>query len=341
MNQEKERKDRIGEYLIQHIDKEFLFDELSDSYLERAGIADILKGVPVPVRKTELSSMSTVSLARNMAYVIGCDINFRYRENYLAYILRNFTAEIAKPLINEGVEMASKEQYEDACAIFRAALMIRPGDRDALYCYGRACKDAYENGTGEEYVGRFKAESLEAFERLTLEHPDYDMGFYFLGFAYVNLGLYIKSKLTWERFLELSENGELRAEVRDLTDRLAEPCRIEEGYNAVLAGRQEEGIAILSDYEEDPRFNTWWPLWYYLGMAYQGLEEPEEAESRFLKVLQYSPSNTDAMEELVKLYEASGNEEKAEKYRKKILLVRENAEKDRQERTEAMMPGLS
>ena len=42
-------KDRIGHYLVPHL-SEMVFDELSDGYLERAGITDILKGVPVPVR---------------------------------------------------------------------------------------------------------------------------------------------------------------------------------------------------------------------------------------------------------------------------------------------------
>ena len=36
------------------------------------------------------------------------------------------------------------------------------------------------------------------------------------------------------------------------------------------------------------------------------------------------------MEELVKLYEDMGDEDRAAKYRNKIQLVRENAEKDRE-----------
>ena len=42
-----------------------------------------------------------------------------------------------------------------------------------------------------------------------------------------------------------------------------------------------------------------------------------------------NPSNTETMKELVKIYEAEGDEEKAEKYRKKISIVAENVEKDR------------
>jgi tetratricopeptide (TPR) repeat protein len=336
-----EIKDRIGGYLIPRVENEYLFDELSDSYLEKAGIADILTGVPVPIKKTEMSGLSTVAIARNMAFVIGCDVNFRYKDNYISYILRTFTEEFLKPLINEGVELASHDYYESACALFRAALLMDPDNQDALYCYGRACRDAYENGDGEEYIARFKAESLEAFEKLTLKAPEFDMGFYFLGFGYVNMGLYTKARLTWQQFMELSTDKALREEIQPLLDKLVEPCKIEEGYNCVLSGRFEEGIAILSDYEEDSRFNNWWPLWHYLGSAYKGLEMPEEAEKRFLQVLKCAPSNADAMRELVEIYRARGDEEKAEKYEKKIRIVEENAQKDREERREAQMPGLS
>ena len=100
-------QDRIGEYLLPHADQ-FIFDELSDSYLAKAGIADILTGVPVPIRKTAMTGLSTLVIAQNMAFIIGCDINFKYRDNYVAYITRTFTKEFVKPLINEGVESAAK-----------------------------------------------------------------------------------------------------------------------------------------------------------------------------------------------------------------------------------------
>ena len=328
-------QDRIGEYLVPHVD-EFLFDELSDSYLEKAGIADILSGVPVPIRKTAMTNLSTLVIAQNMAFIVGCDLNFKYRDNYVAYILRTFTAEFAKPLIGDGVEAAAKGDFDYACICFRAALLIDPGNVDALYCYGRACKDSYEKGEGEEYIGRYKAESLEAFEKLTLEKPDFDMGFYFLGYGYLNLGLYVKAKLTWETFMELSENQEQKDEVAGWLEKLVEPVKIEEGYNHVLAGRYDEGIAVLGGYEDDERFNTWWPLWYYLGVAYRETGRPDEAVERFQKVLQLSPSNAETMEELAALYEAAGDAAMAEKYRKKIQVVRANAELDRAEKRDGM-----
>lgn len=323
-----QEKDRISQYLTPHL-SEMIFDELSDGYLERAGIKDIMTGVPVPIRKTELESISTLSIARNMAFVIGCDPTFQYKENYIAYILRAFDKRFAEGLIADGVEGAARNDFEYACIQFRAAMQIDPDNANAYYCYGRACKDAYEAGEEEEFVGRFKAESLEAFEIATLKNPQLAEAFYFLGYGYVNLGLYIKAKLTWEDFMKLSADEELKKEIAQRLEQLEQPVEIEKGYNMVLAGKYEEGIEALSVYTEG-QYADWWPLWYYLGAAYAALERDDEAVASFLQVLRFSPNNAEAMEELVKLYEKLGDEEKAAKYRTKLEIVSENAKKDRE-----------
>jgi len=104
-------RDRIGQYLVPHL-SQMIFDELSENYLEKAGLKDILLGVPVPLRKTELNKITTLSIARNMAFVIGCDPSFRYKENYIAYILRAFDKRFADALIADGVDGAQKKDYD-------------------------------------------------------------------------------------------------------------------------------------------------------------------------------------------------------------------------------------
>lgn len=137
--------------------------------------------------------------------------------------------------------------------------------------------------------------------------------------------------------MKLSGNGEMKSEIARWLEKLSEPVKIEEGYNKVISGRFQEGIDILSPYREDPRFNNWWPLWYYMGLAYDELGDDETAKECLLKVLTLSPSNTEVMEALAAIYEAEGDEEKAEKYRQKVKVVKENREAEKVGRN----PGLS
>lgn len=354
-----EEKDRIGQYLVPHLD-EIIFDELSDAYLERAGVMDILKDVPVPLRKSELNSISTLTIGKSMAFVIGCDPVFKYKENYVNYILRTFGPNFADALLAEGVEAADeKNDYDYACIMFRGAMQLNPENANAYYCYGRACKDAYETAAvdlevsdeAEEFVGRFKAEALEAFEIATLKNPALAEAHYFLGYAYVNMGLYVKSKLTWEEYMKLTaedaaidesdermqdevfaahikELRKIRTEIAARLETLEKPVEIEKGYNLVISGKYEEGIDVLAEYKEG-EFASWWPLWFYLGTAYSELGETEEAISCLTEVLKYAPSQIEAMDELVKLYEKIGDAEKVKKYTDKIEIVKANMESDK------------
>lgn len=348
--------DRIKDYLVGYMD-DYIFDQLTDEYLEKIGMADILKSVYVPFKKTELNDLSGINLARSMAYVIGCDPDFEYEPAYKEFINRAFGGEFVKPLMGEGITLAEKGEFEKACICFRAAMVLDPEESDAIYCYARACKDCYETGEGEEYVGRFKAESLEALERLTIIKPDFEMGYYYLGYAYLNLGLYLKAQLTFKRFMELTDEEHLdlamasipkdapiskeelrenwktlREEVVAWIEKLAEPIKIESAYNEVLAGRYDKGIELLEPYTEDEAYNKWWPLFFYLGISYEQLGDLEKAEQAYKKVLEFSPSNIDAMEGLVRIGEEKHDENLVSKYQEKIKVVNKNREEERAEK---------
>ena len=375
------KNDRIGELLQEHLG-EMVFDELSYDYLKRAEVYDILKDIPVPIRKTEMTGITVLKIAMNMAFVFGVDPGFKYKENYIQYILKNFDKNFANGLIAQGVDIAQEDKFDEACIWFRAAMQIDPENANAYYCYGRSLKDCYEKiaqaeesqqlamsdpGTIGDVIGRYKAESMEAFEVATIKNPELTEAYYFLGYAYLNMGLYLKAKLTWEKYLELAEKdgrshlsgqGEKALEDagKDIKERLAqleEPVKIEEGYNMVLSGRFDEGIKALKPYTES-RFKDWWPLWHYLGTAYRALADQsekelleadpqavakddevvraayEEALKYYLQVLKLSPSNKDAMQEVLGIYKFLGDSEKIDKYTKKLAIIEQNAEADRE-----------
>ena len=317
-------EDRITKYLSMP-NKGMLFDELSEDYLEKAGVKDILSGVPVPVLPGDDGELTTLTIMLNMAKIIGGDSNYPYQEQYINYI-KFVTDDDPEPvLLSFGAKEADAGNFLQACMLFRTILLMFPKSRDALFLYGRACKGAYEQeGMDEEFVGNFKAESLEVFELLTMLHEDFDMGYYFLGYAYANLGLYTKAKLTWDSFLQLHQlDDEMRQEIEERMEFLEEPLVIEEGCNKIMSGDYQGGKEALEPYTEG-RYENWWPLYYHLGIAEEGLGNVEKAIERFKKALSLTPSNIELMQELIKVYEQVGDSENVKKYQNKIEIVSKN-----------------
>jgi len=307
--------------------KDLTFDEFSPAFLERAGIKKIFSGVPIPLREEDREAfrapggLQSNIIAENMSRVLGIDPKFKHREAYISFIDRNFGKKAVENMTRKAKDHADREDYEDACIYFRAALVLKYNDLAAMYGYARILRTLYSKSDKEEYIGNLKAESLEYFEMTTEYFPRFDMGWYYLGYMYLNLGLYVKAKLTWEEYLKWSRVRKDRSEIKSRLKQISEPVEIEKGYNAVLSGRWSKGLEILEPYKAS-RFNDWWPLWYYLGVAYERTGRAEEAETSFKQALKGSPRHIESMQELVAIYEQAGDKANVKKYRDKIALVK-------------------
>jgi tetratricopeptide (TPR) repeat protein len=343
----------------------FLFDELTEAYISRQSLdIGFMRGVPVPFRKAGAApeaaeggatgegaapgglpqGVAASEMAMNVAEALGIAPGFPYAAAYAEFLKRLLGDGAVAYLTGIAGAEAEAGELERACAHFRAALCLAPDDLAAMYGYARACRDMYLRGGNADYVGSFKAESNEFFELLALRHEEFPEAHYYLGYAYLNLGLYQKAHLSWKRFLKLSggegrvgpegtaaeasEGGEpaarrLAKEREEVTERLRQltvPIEIERGCNAVLSGRLEEGAAALEPHLAG-KYEDWWPLRYYLGMAYKGLGRDEDAVGMFKGVLRRKPSHVGAMEELAALYDGLGDAAMSGKYRQKAALV--------------------
>lgn len=326
------REDRIGRYFRKYLNK-FVFDEFSPEFMEKSKAGDLMKGVPIPLRKKDLKAFAggeglpMLVIAENMAWVMGCDPHFKHTKDYVAILSKLYNYKLYEGMLKEGRDAAERGAMDDACIHFRAALCMKPDYLHAMYSYARACRAMYLDSGNEEYVGRFKAEALDYFELTTETHPRFAQAYYYLGYAYLNMGLYIKADLTWKEFLRFSRNGKDKKEIRKRLEQLAEPVQIEQGYNDVMSGRYEEGLARLEPFLKS-RFESWWPLHYYLGVAYEMTGRRGQAAASFKRVLTMNASHIETMEELAAIYRQEGDRENRRKYEQKIELIRKNTQED-------------
>jgi len=329
MEENNKLSDRVKPFLI-HRMEELTFDEFSPSYISRLDLGENFAGVPVPLRDGDREAFAApeglpaMKIAGNMAFVLGVDPGFKHADAYIDFITRLLGEKAAGSLSKIAESEADLEKYEDACVWFRAALVFRPDDLTAMYGYAVTLGRLYSNGKSEEYVGFLKAECIEYFEMITVRYPDFDMAWYFLGYMYLNLGLYTKAKLAWVEYLKYGVDQEEIEDIEMRVEEIEEPVEIERGCNAVLSGRWEKGIEILEPFMDE--HGDWWPLWYHLGVAYAHTDRDEEAENAFKKSLKGSPRNIESMEGLLELYTKTGNKTGMKKYRDKLELIKKPQE---------------
>lgn len=322
----RKRPDRVGIYFKKYLDN-FIFDEFSASFIKKSeGKLDFMKGVPIPLRKEDLeefksdNGLSMLIIAENMAWIIGIDPKFKYAEQYIEYMKANFGKKIDSYLSKEAKDAGELEKYDDSAIHFRASLCVHPDYLDSMYGYARSCRKLYEESNDPEYIGKFKAEAFDYFELTTQIFPKFAQAYYYLGYMYLNMGLYSKAELTWKTFIQKSQNGKDRKEVKERIKQIQVPLHIEQGYNHVIAGRWADGIEILEGYLQTD-YKEWWPLSYYLGVAYANTGKKKDAIHRLEWVLKLNPSHVETMHELADIYEKSGSMDKVKKYRDKAKLI--------------------
>ncbi len=320
-------KDRLLKYFEPFL-KSFLFLELKDEFWEGLGLDKLGKGVSVPIlphnlKEFEDGGLSLNHFADNMIFVAGASPNFKFSDSYCAIVRAITEGQADQYIMSRAMNLAREGEFVKACVYFRAGILLCNDRKLALLNYAKACKEVYAKSDDSDEIGNFKAESLSVMEELTIEFPDFDEPYYFLGYFYLNMGLYLKASLAWEKYLSMTTNNDGIMEISSRLKEVAEPRKIEEAANKVIAGRYQEGYVELLPYLSSD-YNTWWPLHFYLATASEELGNYSMAEERYKNTLRLQPSLIDAVDGLIRVYRALGEEEKAYKYEQKKEIISKN-----------------
>ncbi len=325
-------KSRIDKYFKKYLD-DFVFLELMPEYVKRERL-DFMRRVPMPVKRDQLKELSEEGridfkyFIDGMIDILGLDPEFKYRTQYITF-LRYIDKNIVKAAASSAIKEALDGKLVHAAIILRGALAISPYDPDALYNYMLVCRNLYVTFDDRQKVADFKAEVFEVLELLKEVKPDFSMTYYYLGYAHVNAGRYAEAEKAWQKFTLLSEPCDELNEIRERLSDLKIPVHIEEGYQNIIGGNYEKGLEILNQYKDNAALQSWWPLNYYLGVAHSRIGKLSAAIEYFKKALKEAPSSIEILQEMTAAYNASGDEVNAEKYRRKIEMVKKNHEKDK------------
>lgn len=315
---------RLDKYFVKYLD-EYVFLELMPEYVKRERL-DFMRNVPMPVKKEQIGNLAAndgiefKNFTLGMINIIGINPSFKFVPQYVNF-LNYVNSDINKAIVAVGLGLANNGDLEEACITLRAALVIDPDNIDALYNYMLVCRNLYSQSMNNEYTADFKTEVFESLIKLKELAPEIPMVYYYMGFAYINAGKYEEAQREWLHYIELSGPSAERAEIEQRLDDIKEPVHIEKGYKMVIGGNWQEGLAILEEYKSTSMME-WWPLPYYLGVGYSRVGRSREALEMLKKALEGNPSSPEIMAELIIVNNALGDEVNAEKYKRKLEIIR-------------------
>ncbi len=306
--------------------KDFVFEVLDEKFYKDKHISNLMRNVPVPLKLQWIKNLKTTTIdfkdiIRNMILVVGADPDFKYAEHYKLFMFGLYKDSLVNNVLADGKEFFEKKEFDKAFVNFNYLLSLEKDNGEFHYYYGMASREIYLQGGEEDLVGTFKAEALKSFEKATLLSPELPQPYYFLGYSYLNLGMYLKASITWKTFVELIEDGQQKEEIKLRLEELKEPVEIEQGCNYIISGNFETGRETLLKYSQSSKYENWWPMYFYLGIASLELAKYEESIEFLKKVLRLDSSNIETMELLVKNYALLGDLENQKKYLDKIELI--------------------
>lgn len=297
----------IEEFFIQKVDN-ISFIELKDN-------ADIIIKdyklnplVPLPLIVDELineikgnraqNELKISSIINGIIYSIGADVNFKYNEEYKK-ILYAFDKDIENYILHKSLKLIEETKIDQGMIYLRTLVNLNRNNKLGLFNYGlslerKANIDFDNNNIKKGWV--FLNEATKVFEETLDLDETFSPTYYKLGYHYMNTSQYIKAKLIWEKFIKLSDDENLKEEIKDNLISIEDNVLYEEGYNEVLSGNPSKGLEKLLPLKE--KYEDWWNLLFMIGLSYRMQGMYNEAKIEFENILKINQNQVDTLNEL-------------------------------------------
>jgi len=248
--------------------------------------------------------LNTANIMRGMAFMVGVEYDFQFNE-YYKKVLKIIDENIGMRLLGIALEMADNGDRGTAIIYLRAARQILGDDLSVIYNYGRCCDELGNLGGDDSLEEKeYLNEAFETFKYIVEKYPDSPLGYYHLGFYFVNSKQYQKAIDIWGEALKHELGDEKRMEVLKYLNAITAKADYEKGYNLVLDGRAQEGLEKLLPLEEE--HSDWWNLMFFIGLGYRMLKDYEKAIQYFQKVTVLNTGHVETFNEIGLCYMSLG-----------------------------------
>lgn len=277
--------------------------------------------IPMPILVDELineikerraqESINFNSFVNGMIYSIGSAYDFKFNKDYIE-ILKAFSDKIEDYILINGIKFIEENNLDKGLVYLRALTNINRNNKLGLFNYGlgleKKAQEFYKLNKEKE-GNLFIKEATACFEDVLSLDENFGPAYYKLGYHYLNSNQYLKSKFMWDKFLNITDDDNLKLEINENLIKINDNVIYEEGCNEIFSGNPNLGLDKLLPLKE--KYNKWWNLLFMIGLSYRQLGKYEEAIKEFKKVLEIAPNQVDTLNELGLCYANTGSYEMA------------------------------
>ncbi|NLY20765.1 MAG: hypothetical protein GXZ08_05745 [Tissierellia bacterium] len=284
----------IYEKMLLNRKDEVSFLELKDdSEIDING--DVYTGyLPLPIRINTL--IDTIAKGNNeelpldniidgivFMYGIGLEIDY---EDIYAEMLNSYSDDPKKLIFGMAMSFFQQEMYSDAAVYLNALIKLKVEDELVLFNLANTLENIDITELSDEDRDEYVLDIMRIYERTLNYNNEFSLAYYKLGYIYNAFGQYIKSKITWEKFLHL-DSDELRLqEVRNNIDEMMPSYLSEVAVLAIEQGDYDKALSSLIKINEGARTDR---NYFDMSTCYLNLNDIEFAFESIYKAIEISP----------------------------------------------------
>jgi tetratricopeptide (TPR) repeat protein len=279
------------------------------------------------IQQSAIDKVVTVpAILRGILFLLGADPEFKHKDDYKSLISE--IPELTKSTATESVKEFERERdFEEAAIIMRGYHQLFPDDDQAAIMLG-ALYVRIAGSQKRQQTTLEKTMMMEALQILESKYPqneDNVLMLFYLGTVYQWQKSYQKANKMWTQALQVAKGKNEKRLINKKLTEIEHLVRYEEGYQLILRGQANEGLAVLQPILDD--MPDWWNLHFFIAMGFQQKSEWDEAIFHFGKVLEIRGFHLQTAIELSEIYMAKGEKQKSVHWMEEAMLQKpDNAE---------------
>lgn len=241
-----------------------------------------------------------VHVIEGMAYVLGTDKDFKYAKEYVEF-LRTYSDSVEEYILYNGLKQYESGDIIDAGIYFRGLLALNEDNHKARFNYALVVEEIAKKKVEEDKdADDLVLKAIHELEYIIEKDENFTLAYYKLGYYYRYFQQFIKSKLTWEKFLNMDGDDSVKQEIREQIDVIEDEVNYEMGYT--YFSYNEFGKALDSFLKLFPKQKDNWNVNYMVALCYKGIEEYDIAIEYLDYAIALSDEEPDLYNELGVVY---------------------------------------